>query len=82
MSAATLHTAPDAGNYAVSSDRESSDRPEGSAATGPQRSLEASSFISLSAGVAPMDAAFDALPTPSILSYRDGSNLCINARAR
>ncbi len=55
---------------------------EPSNATGPQRTLEASSFANLGAPPPVKDAAFDALPVAAIISPRDGGDLVLNPLAR
>lgn len=79
--AANLRTSPHAADCAVSSEDEARTENE-AASTGPQRTLEASSYITLGPGVASMDSAFEALPIASVIAYRDGAPLTVNARAR
>jgi signal transduction histidine kinase len=86
MRAATLHSPPEPGNYGTSAGGEHGQAggaaSDSAAATGPQRSLEASSFINLGPSGPRMEAVFDALPIPAIVAYRDGSDLVLNPPAR
>lgn len=82
MRAATLKAPFQAGNDGHSASDTARAAEEPTAATGPQRSLEASSFINIGATETPMDDAFDALPMAAIVSYRDGADLRLNPPAR
>lgn len=86
MRAATLNSPPEAGISGTSAEDEqglaAGRGGEQAAATGPQRSLEASSFINLGPTGPRMEAVFDALPVAAIVAYRDGSELALNPLAR
>lgn len=82
MRAASLQTAPNEGNCGPSSQTAGARAPESEAATGPQRSLEPGSLVGLGATSGRMDATFDALPVATIVAYRDGAELLLNAAAR
>ncbi len=59
---------------------------EAERSTGPQRSLEPSSYIlqagATSRGDDHMAAVFDAVPTPTIVAFRDATELVLNPAAR
>lgn len=80
-----MNSPPGAGNAGISAGDEpgpAGGPEEERAATGPQRSLEASSFINIGPAGPRMDAAFEALPIATVVAYRDGSDLVLNTLAR
>jgi len=75
--------APDDGDsLATKGESAAISTPEAERATGPQRTLETSSFLLQSAApAANMAAVFQAMPTPTIVAFRDSSELVVNPAA-